>query len=346
MLLTCRTLSNRRTFMCSKNKSVRILALPVLVLFSAMLTYAQQTNLPDKVSVLFTAVDKNNLPVKLRKEDVRVLEDGVPQEIVTFQQDSDQSLSLALLFDVSESQINVLPSEKLVARAFVNAIIRSEKDKATVISFAGKSELEENLTSDTMKLREAINRVNFKTSPESLAREKRNAPALPVDQDPASYTSTWDAVSSTSSEVLSQAPQQTRRAIILLSDGDDTSSKLTEQKAIDSAIKADVTVYCVGIGDKSLPYSLLKTDALRKMAERTGGRAFFPKSVIELQDAFAQIEQDLRVHYFITYSPSNRKFDGKYHQVRIEFINPELRKRKVQLVYRRGYFAKGVVPYK
>ena len=82
-------------------------------------------------------------------------------------------------------------------------------------------------------------------------------------------------------------------------------------------------------------------DTLRKLSERTGGLAFFPKDETDLRAAFAQIEQELRSQYLIAYSPTNKSHDGTYRKVEIEVVNPELRKQKLLLNYRQGYFAQG-----
>jgi VWFA-related protein len=111
------------------------------------------------------------------------------------------------------------------------------------------------------------------------------------------------------------------------------------QDAIERAQKADALIYTIGIGDS---YNFgVNEGALRKIAEQTGGRAYFPHSERELREAFAQIQRDLREQYLIAYSPSNKAQDGTYRRIQIELINPELRKQNLKLTYRAGYFAKG-----
>ena len=141
-----------------------------------------------------------------------------------------------------------------------------------------------------------------------------------------------------SNEVLRDTAEHTRRTIILLTDGQDTSSQVRMQEAINSAVKADALVYAVGIGDR---YSFgIDEGSLRKIADATGGRAYFPRNERELRDAFAQIQRDLREQYLIAYSPSNKTRDGSYRRVAIEITNPDLQRQSPKLAYRPGYFAK------
>jgi len=141
-------------------------------------------------------------------------------------------------------------------------------------------------------------------------------------------------------QLLAKAPEGTRRAIVLLSDGDDTSSSVKKQDVIDFAVKSDVVIYSIGIRDAGFPEGKLDAGALRKISDHTGGRAFFPAQPAELHAAFAQIDQELRSQYLIAYSPTNKTRDGSYRRVKIEVVNPDLRKNKPQLLYRQGYYAK------
>ncbi len=295
----------------------------------------------DLTSILLTAVDKDKrFMTTLRQEDIRLLEDRVPQQIQIFQRETDLPLSLAILVDTSDSQTNVLPDEKAAASAFVDAVVRPEKDRAAIISFTGEARSEQALTNDPARLRTAIDRIRVEFSVGSPECDPDNEPT--DEQLLRCSTGVWDAVWITVNEVLSQTPERTRRAIILLTDGDDTSSQTKKQEAIDFAVKHNAVVYAIGIRDRDFPYGKLDRDALRKVSEKTGGRAFFPVGKAELNAAFAQIEAELRSQYLVAYSPANKRRDGAYRQVQIEIVNPALRKQKLRLLYRQGYFAKSV----
>jgi Ca-activated chloride channel family protein len=289
----------------------------------------------DLASILLTAVDKDKRFITtLRKEDVRVLEDNAPQDVATFERETDLPLTLAILIDTSRSEERPLPDEKIAARTFIDSVIRPDKDKAAIISFTGEAVLQQTLTSDLGKLRAASERVTVELPKGDPTCEQN----FSVEQDPRCWTGIWDAVWVTVNEVLSQTPEHTRRAIILLTDGDDTSSTTKKQEAIDFAVRNNVVIYAIGIGDPS-EYKI-DGKALRNISEKTGGHAFFPADKPELDAAFAQIQQELRSQYLLTYQPANRKRDGSYRQVKIEIVNTELRKQKLRLLYRQGYYAR------
>ncbi|HYE64190.1 MAG TPA: VWA domain-containing protein [Pyrinomonadaceae bacterium] len=297
----------------------------------------------DLTNILLTAIDKNKRFVTtLRQEDVRVLENDVPQEVFTFQRETDLPLSLAILIDVSKSQELTLPDEKAAARLFVDSILRPEKDHAAIISFTGYATLEQELTNNVASLQRAIDRVQIVYPADGGGSQGGVTPVADVDLDPTSHlrgwTGIWDAMWVSVNEVLSQTPGTTRRAIILLTDGEDTSSRVPRDEAVDRAVKANVVVYAIGIGDRDR-YNVYES-ILRKVSEKTGGRAFFPKGKTDLQAAFEQIQQELRSQYLIAYSSTNKMRDGTYRKVRIEIVNPELRKQKLRLLYRQGYYAK------
>lgn len=295
-------------------------------------------------NVIFTAVDRNKRFVtSLKQEDIRVLEDGVPQQIFTFQQSIDLPLTLAIVIDTSISQERTLPEEKRAARAFVDAVMRASKDEVAVLSFTGDSTLEQGLTGNPARVRSAIERVEF-TPPSGYVGGgvlvRGGTPPISGDnQSTAGSTAIWDALYATCKEVMTESSDKTRRAIILLTDGEDTSSMLKLSEAVDQALKTETMIFAIGIGD-SFNYSGVDEGSLRKITERTGGRAYFPRSEDDLREAFAQIQRELREQFLVAYSPTNKRRDGTYRKLEIEIVNPELRKSNIKLTYRQGYFAK------
>src|SRR5216684_1774447 len=293
-------------------------------------------------NILFTAADKQKRFVtNLKREDIRVLEDGVPQEIFTFQPNADLPLSLAILIDTSGSEERTLPEEKAAARAFLESVMRPAKDEAAVVSFTGEVTLEQGLTGNVARLRRAIDQVEFVPPSGYIGGGVVVGGTPPISgtqQTLAGSTAIWDAIWATSNELLTDSAEHQRRAIILLTDGEDTISQVRMQEAISRALKADALIYAIGIGDR---YNFgINESALKKITEGTGGRAYFPRNERDLREAFAQIERELREQYLIAYSPSNKTRDGSYRRVTIEITNPELRKDNLRLTYRPGYFAK------
>jgi len=151
-------------------------------------------------------------------------------------------------------------------------------------------------------------------------------------------TAIWDSVLLTSRRVLAADREKRRRAIILLTDGRDTTSRVSRSTAVDHAIATETVIYAIGIGDKK--YEGVNKGVLREVAERTGGRAFFPKKEDDLRAAFAEIGAELRSQYLIAYSPTNKNRDGAFRTMTIEISNPGLAKQGLKLRYRPGYFAK------
>ncbi len=287
-----------------------------------------------------TAMDKQRRFVTTIGEgDFRLLEDGVPQPLLFFQRETDTPLSIAFLVDTSASQEGVLSDEQEAARAFIEAVLRPQKDNAAVVSFTGITRVEQSLTNERAALDEAIGRtkVLYNTRSPECAEDSE----APEDVRIRCLTAVWDSILITNREVLSRTPESTRRAIILLSDGDDTGSSSKIFQAVEDAIKNNTVVYAVGIRDNKIKVGELRKDYLRRISEETGGRAFFPKNKTELAAAFAQIEQELRSQYLISYSPSNKTPDGRFRRVEVEITNPALRKQKLRLLYRQGYFARG-----
>jgi VWFA-related protein len=296
----------------------------------------------DLTNILFTAVDKQKRFITtLKQEDIRVLEDGQPQEVFTFSRQTDLPLSLAIVIDTSASEERTLPIEKSAASAFVDAVLRPEKDEVAVVSFTGDSTLEQGLTGNTASVRRAINRVEF-VPPAGYIGGGQVAGTPPIsgtNQSLAGSTAIWDAIWVTSEEVLTQTSDKTRRAIILLTDGVDSSSQKKLEQAVDRAIKADAVIYSIGIGDEY--FGGVNEGSLKKVSERTGGRAFFPRDESDLRAAFTQIQEELRSQYLVAYSPTNKNRDGSYRRVQIEVVNPQTRK-TLRLTYRQGYFAKAI----
>jgi VWFA-related protein len=298
-------------------------------------TETDVTNLP------FTATDKQRRFVTtLTAEDVRVLEDGVPQQLFTFQRETDRPLAIAFLIDVSGSQESTLPDEKAAARSFIEKVIRANRDQVAIVPFTGLAYLEQGLTRDILSVYQVLQRVDVSV-PSYLGTGRPltgipTGPGLPAPP-PEGYTAIWDAVALTSSNVLANAPGLRRRAIILLTDGLDTVSRLAKTEAINRTLAAEAVVYVIGIGSKR---DGIDRNSLRDLAQGTGGRAFFPDKKFDLNAAFAEIERELRTQYLIAYSSTNKKRDGAYRKISIEVTNPELRKEKLEIRHRPGYFSR------
>lgn len=296
----------------------------------------------EAVNVLFTAQDKDRrLVLTLKDGDVRVLENGKVQEITSFSRQVDLPLSLAILIDTSASQERTLPEEKAAAISFLESVIRPAKDEVAIVSFTGEATLEEGMTNNLTRLRRAVDRVKF-VAPSGYIGGGVLAPGTPPisgdNQAVVGSTAIWDAIFVTSEEVLGPAPERTRRAIILLTDGVNTYGRKKLDDAVDSAIKAEAVIYSIGVGDDF--YGGVNRGSLSKISERTGGRAYFPRDERQLRDAFKQIQEEMRSQYLLAYEPLNPAKDGSYRKIEIQLISPELSRQKIKLTHRQGYFSK------
>jgi VWFA-related protein len=300
----------------------------------------------DAVNVLFTAQDRNRrLLTDLKQNDVKIFENGQPQEITAFSRQVDLPLSLAILIDTSGSQERTLPEEKAAAISFIESVVRPTKDEVSVISFTGESTLEQGMTNNLTRLRRSIDRIQFVPPSGYIGGGVVTGGSIPGtppisggNQAAAGSTAIWDAIWVTSDEVLGPAPDKTRRAIILLTDGLNTYGNKKLDDAVQAALKAEAVIYSIGIGDNF--YYGVDEGVLKKISERTGGRAYFPRDEVELRQAFRQIQEEMRSQYLIAYEPANPAKDGTYRTIDIQLTNPQLQKDKIRLTHRQGYFAK------
>ncbi len=295
----------------------------------------------DVVNVLFTAQDKNHrLLTDLKQNDVNLIEDGQKQAIIAFTRQIDLPLSLAILIDTSRSQERTLPEEKAAAKSFIQSVIRPLKDEVAVISFTGETTLEQGMTNNLSRLIRAVDRVVYVPPAGDIGGGVivGTPPISGTNSQITASTAIWDAIWITSEEVLKPSPDKTRRAIILLTDGVNTFGSKKPDDAVQAALRSEAVIYSVGIGD--IFYDGVDKGTLRKISERTGGRAFFPQDETELRKVFEQIQIEMRSQYLIAYEPTNQKRDGSYRKIEIQLTNPSLSKQKVALTHRQGYFAK------
>jgi len=280
------------------------------------------------VNVLFSVTDKQNRYVNdLTVSDVKVLEDGKPQEIFTFKRESDLPLTMAILVDVSYSVAQVLPELTDAGARFVDSIMRPNKDKAAVIEFDGEATLLGDLTTSAALLRNRLAKI-ARNAPPPWAR--RVPPPIIIGSRKGG-TSIFDSVTAACADLL--AKEAGRKTIILFTDGYDTTSFTDRAEAIEEALRAEVVIYAIGIGD--LDVDGVDRKALERLCEPTGGRAFVPRDVEDLDQAFRQLEQELRQQYLVAYEPANVAADGKFRKIEVRIAN----RKGIRVRHRRGYYA-------
>src|SRR6266699_980036 len=295
-------------------------------------TFRTAVNLVD---VLATVLDRRNKLVSgLNKNDFKILDDNAAQEIRFFGKQSDLPLRIGMLMDTSNSIRDRLKFEQEAAVDFLYSVLRRGKDQAFAMTFDDEPQIIQAFTGDGGSLRDQINQTRagggtavYDAIYEACSKQLSNPPRPPGDQ-----------------------PDVVRRVMVLISDGDDNLSNHTRGEAIEMAQRTNVVIYTISTSTQWIQLSqtdptkaanrkmhLTEGDEiLKNLAEETGGRAFFPYHVDDLNQSFQDIGDELRNQYTITYSPSNFVANGKYHRIKIEIPNHN----GYQVRARRGYFAK------
>lgn len=272
--------------------------------------------------------NEGNSVDNLHSEDLTISEDKAARAILKLERTSNEPLLIAILIDTSASQERTLAGTKLAAQKFVESILRSSKDRAALVSFSGEATIEQDLTGDLNKLRAAIDRVKFVPPRGYLLGGVVLGPTPPSRNQPiAGATAIWDAIWAAVDGI--QPASGSRRVIVLLTDGEDTSSKTKLRDAIGHSAVNDVAVFSIGIAG----YGDLNRDTLKKLSEETGGRAFFPKKVADLDGIFLETAQAFQSQYVLTYCSANQKPAAKPLKIEIEIKNAQLRQSHLRLSY-------------
>lgn len=287
------------------------------------------------VNTLFSVTDKQNRYVdNLKQEDLQVFENGQPQTIFTFKKEFDLPLTMAIMVDVSGSEQYVLPQLKDAGAHFIDSVIRTGKDTAAIIKFEGEATLMQTLTSNKNRLRKGLEEIAYITPPGQYG----GTPGINGGSRQGG-TSIWDSVIAACGDLL--AKEAGRKTIVLLTDGVDTTSRMKLNDAINEALRGEVVIYAIGIGDPASGGTFIGNGVnegdLRKLTEATGGRAVIPNSRRDLDSAFAQLEQDMRQQYLLAYEPSNETPDGTFRKIEIKV--PKLKEKEFKIRHRRGYYA-------
>jgi VWFA-related protein len=286
------------------------------------------------VQLFFNVKDKKGALIpSLKKEDFQVLEDGKPQTIKYFAAESNLPLTLGILIDSSGSQARVLDMEKEVGGEFLSEILR-DKDLAFVLSFDVNVDLLQDFTSSVHALKAALNTARINTAGGSgTGIPGLGGGTVPTVGSPKG-TLLYDAVYLASHDELAQ--QVGRKAMILLTDGEDQGSQLKIKDAIEAAQKSDSIVYVLLCADRGFyGFGYSGDSEMKKLTQETGGRMIEVGNKFEkLKEGFAQIANELRSQYNIGYNSTNAKLDGTFRKVEIHANNKDY---KIQS--RSGYYA-------
>jgi len=262
------------------------------------------------VDVYFSARDRDGFVTTLRKDDCSIAEDKVPQTIKNFTQEKTLPLTIGILLDTSGSQMNVLPLEKESGATFLRDVLKP-KDEAFLISFDINLDLLADYTNSPSELRRAINKATINTGAGTGSITGNGTPR---------GTLLFDAVFTAANDKLRQ--EAGRKILVLLTDGGDQGSQETLKTATEAAQKANAIIYVILIADHAFygggGFNLADSGArdMDKLATDTGGRMInVGNNGKKLEDAFNQIQDELRTQYLLSYTPTNKKADGTYRKL-------------------------------
>ena len=260
-----------------------------------------------EVRVPITVLRKNEPVVGLTASDFLILEDKQPQQIVSFTNDSlNQPLYVGVLMDTSSSTAGKLRFEKEAALNFIHTVARIRKDQVAFITFDDEVRLLQDFTTRLDLLDRAVNSV----------------------KKPGSHTSLYDAVWQICDEKMRSIPG--RRALVVITDGDDTYSRATLRDAVDIAQRTETVIFAISTkagfsgsvpGVEAGQVSDRGDRDLEKLCEETGGRAFFTGDILALERSFGRVARELRSQYIVTYRPTNNRYDGSDRRIEVKLAN-------------------------
>jgi VWFA-related protein len=268
-----------------------------------------------EVNLVFTVIDKHGKFVRdLTSKDVRILDDQAPPEsILGFRAETQLPLRVGMIIDVSGSIRNRFRFEQEAAIRFLEHIVRPQSDKAFVLGFDTTAEVTQDFTNDLTKLSDGVRMLR-----------------------PGGGTALYDAVYYACRDKLMKADDPSanvRRTLIVIGDGEDNQSRVTREEAIAMAHRANVIISAVSTNDSNM--KLRGDKVLERFAEATGGRAFFPYRISEVEDAFTSIEQELRSQYVVAYKPAHFEADGRFRKIEVSVVGGK----DYRVRARQGYYA-------
>jgi VWFA-related protein len=319
-------------------KFVALSALPALAAGWAIRALAQQPQAPAQepqaqgpvikaqvslVNLFVTVRDKNKrIVTDLKQEDFKVSEDGQDQKIAFFSKEVTLPITLGLLLDTSGSEMYMLGAIQQGAQSFLNRVMR-KGDEAMVISFDLDIDLLADFTDDRSQLGRAINRAQINTGGGGGVVTPGTIPSRNGGTD------FYDAVYLACDEKLST--EAGRKAIVVLTDAEDTGSKVRVEEAIEAAQRTDTVTHILLVYD---PHYGANSSVAKKMTDETGGRMIVVNNEKHLQEAFDQISEELRSQYTLGYYPTNSTRDGKFRKIKIDVDNKD-----DKVLARKGYYA-------
>jgi VWFA-related protein len=271
----------------------------------------------DEVTIAFAATDHGKSAQNLTQADIEVRDDNrPPHAILKFRNDSQLPLRLGLIIDTSNSVKDRIEFEEGAATKFLQAMVTGKDDLAFVVGVSNSVLLVQDFSSDQDRIGHAINQLA-----------------------PGGGTALWDAVAFGAEKMSERRETEpVARVLIVISDGEDTTSSGSLKQAIASALQREVAVYTVNTREETDedPSALLGTQALRTLSELTGGTMFLPGSIRGLKGSLAELQQVIRGRYLVSYKPASFRRDGRYREIEIKAQKDG---HKLKVYARKGYYA-------
>lgn len=278
------------------------------------------------VNVYFSARDKNGFITNLKKDDCSVLENKDEQKIKNFTQEKKLPLTIGILLDTSGSQQNVLPLEQQSGAEFLKTVL-TPKDEAFLISFDINVDLLSDYTNSPREIKRSIDKATINTGAGTGSVTGNSTPK---------GTLLYDAVYLAAHDKLRQ--EAGRKILVMLTDGGDQGSQETLKTATEAAQKANAIVYVILIADRGFysggGFSFGGDRDMESLAHDTGGRVInVGNNGRKLEDAFDQIQDELRTQYLLSYTPKDLEFNGKFRTINLDCG------KGIKIQARKGYYA-------
>ena len=279
------------------------------------------------VNLFATVRDKNKrIVTDLKQDNFKVFEDGHEEKISFFSKEMQLPITLGLLLDTSGSEMYMLSSIQDAGERFLHRVLK-KGDEAMIISFDTDVDLLADFTDDPSILKRAINKARINSPGGGYIAGNPG----PVPSGNTVGTALYDAIYLACADKLNG--EAGRKAIVIVTDAEDTGSKTRLEEAIEAAQRTDTVIHVLFVADRA-NFGGGRQDVAHKLTEETGGRMIVVNSEKKLEEAFDQISEELRSQYTIGYYPTNNSKDGKFRKIRVDAENKEYK-----ILARKGYYA-------
>ena len=302
----------------------KIYLLVLISILTAMVSAQEKT-----VEFQFSVLDDNgNFASGLKTNDIQILQDKKALQFDLLELKAESPLEIVLMIDASASQERMLPFEKKIAEMFIDNVLTKEKDKIAIIKFTGEISLIQDFTNDLSKAKNQL----------KLVETVIVKPPFPStsDQRVKGATSIWDSIINTISAFTKTKSIDSRQTVILISDGVNTFGNSKFKEVIDSSLKNQIPVFAIGIGDDF--FEGVDKNTLKKLTEETNGILILPdENDKDLDKQIKILESGLHPNYKATFTVNQVKSKNSLQELKIKIVNPELRKKKLQIIQPKGF---------